>query len=400
VAASLQRLSFALKRRENEFFLAGNGLVALHALNVRAWIPLILVVGLALAYRRLPASARAAIAGVFASLAIFGGVLHVLHLRWDGVGRGDVTGLLLFPAAALLLLAAFGALLARPPRRLPLRVARALVSVAVAAALAIFVVVPLAAAMWLTGKPREPLTAPLGLAHRDVTFRADDGTRLSGWYVPSRNGAAVVLVHGGGGDRTGTARHARLLARHGYGVLLYDERGRGRSGGQTNGMGWDWDGDVRVAVDWLRARGIGRIGVLGLSTGAEAVVTAAAHDSRIDAVVAEGVIARSDTDTRNLHDWSATVYWWIAFRAIAAQTHDGPPAPLTDEFRRVAPRPLLLITAERDPAESKAAPAYRRAAGPTATFWRAPTTHTHALQSFPRTYERRVIGFLDHALTP
>jgi pimeloyl-ACP methyl ester carboxylesterase len=216
--------------------------------------------------------------------------------------------------------------------------------------------------------------------------------------VPSRNGAAVVLVHGGGGDRTGTARHARLLARHGYGVLLYDERGRGQSGGRTNGMGWDWGGDVHAAVDWLRAQGIHHVGALGLSTGAEAVVTAAAHDPRIDAVVAEGLIGRSDADTRELHDWSASVYWWVAFRAIKAQTHDSPPAPLTEELRRIAPRPVFVIAAERDSVEAKVGPVYSRAAGPTATFWPAPTTHTHALQSFPRTYERRVLGFLDRAL--
>jgi hypothetical protein len=47
-------------------------------------------------------------------------------------------------------------------------------------------------------------------------------TREAGWYRPSRNGAAVLLVHGGGGDRSGPLRHARMLARHGDGVLLYD----------------------------------------------------------------------------------------------------------------------------------------------------------------------------------
>jgi alpha-beta hydrolase superfamily lysophospholipase len=395
---SLQRLAYAIRRRESELFAAGAGLAALHALNVAAWIPLALLAALAIVYRSLPAPLRAAVAGVLAPLAIFGGFLHVLHVRWDGAGRGDVTGLLLFPAAALLLASACAALFARPKRGAVARVGRALMTVAVAAALAIFAVVPIASAMWLTGKPREPLTTSLGLPHREVAFHAADGTRLSGWYVPSRNGAAVVLVHGGGGDRTGTVRHARLLARHGYGVLLYDERGRGRSEGQTNGMGWDWHHDVRAAVDWLRVHGIHRVGVLGLSTGAEAVITAAAGDPRIDAVVAEGVIGRSDADTRELHDWSASAYWWVAFRAIGVQTQDSAPPPLTEGLRRIAPRPVLLITAERDAAESDAAPAYRRAAGPTATFWRAPTTHTHALESFPGTYEHRVIGFLDRAL--
>ena len=110
-----------------------------------------------------------------------------------------------------------------------------------------------------------------------VTFAASDGVRLSGWYVRSRNGSAVVLVHGGGGDRQGTIRHARMIAGAGYGVLLYDARGRGESAGHENAAGWEWDRDVRGAVSYLTSRGIHRVALVGLSTGAEAVVTEAAR---------------------------------------------------------------------------------------------------------------------------
>ena len=93
--------------------------------------------------------------------------------------------------------------------------------------------------------------------HEDVTLRTADGVRLAAWYVPSRNGAAIVLVHGGGGDRDGLKLHATMLARHGYGVLLYDERGRGDSGGRSNAFGWDWPADVEASVDFLERRGVG-----------------------------------------------------------------------------------------------------------------------------------------------
>jgi hypothetical protein len=84
-------------------------------------------------------------------------------------------------------------------------------------------------------KPRAPIDqAALALPHEQVMFTATDGAHLAGWYVLSHNGAAIVLVHGGGGDRQGTIRHARMLASAGYGVLLYDARGRGESGGHEN----------------------------------------------------------------------------------------------------------------------------------------------------------------------
>ena len=91
-----------------------------------------------------------------------------------------------------------------------------------------------------THKFREPIGAPPSADYREVAFDASDGVHLSGWYRPTRNGATLLVVHGGGGDRTGAVAHAKLLVRHGYGVLLYDARGRGKSEGTQNAFGWGW----------------------------------------------------------------------------------------------------------------------------------------------------------------
>ena len=57
----------------------------------------------------------------------------------------------------------------------------------------------------------------LGRPFQDVTVPSADGVELSGWYVPSRNRAAVVIIAMG---RTSPGPHARMLARNGYGVLV------------------------------------------------------------------------------------------------------------------------------------------------------------------------------------
>src|SRR5262249_1329014 len=54
----------------------------------------------------------------------------------------------------------------------------------------------------------------------NVTFRTGEGLRLAGWYVPSRNRAAVIVLPARG--RSGPLEHVRMLARHGYGVLIFD----------------------------------------------------------------------------------------------------------------------------------------------------------------------------------
>ena len=77
-------------------------------------------------------------------------------------------------------------------------------------------------------------TAELGAAYEEVSFTTSDGLELRGWYVPSKNRAAVIAFPG----RKGPQRHARVLARHGYGVLLFDRRGEGESDGDPNVFGW------------------------------------------------------------------------------------------------------------------------------------------------------------------
>ena len=50
--------------------------------------------------------------------------------------------------------------------------------------------------------------ADIGLRYHDVEFETIDGVTLSGWYLPSSNGAAVVLLHGAGSTRSSVLDHA------------------------------------------------------------------------------------------------------------------------------------------------------------------------------------------------
>jgi len=269
-----------------------------------------------------------------------------------------------------------------------------------AALIGFFFVFPTLQTVAFLAKPRASIDqAALGLAHERVSFPASDGVRLSGWYVPSRNGAAIVLVHGGGGDRQGTIRHARMLADAGYGVLLYDARGRGESAGHENAAGWEWDRDVHGAVSFLANRSIHHIGLLGLSTGAEAIVTEAASDERVEAVVSDGLQARTAADTRSLpigDRISAEPIFAVAGLEIRLARAEVPPRPLIDVVHEVArTRPLLLIATI--PFERQIDRIYTR--GTRAQLWEFPASgHTGALEDHPYAYAKRVLAVFDQAL--
>ena len=175
-------------------------------------------------------------------------------------------------------------------------------------------------------KWREPVGEPPSAAYRDVAFEASDGLDLRGWYRPSRNGAAVLVVHGGSSDRKGSVAHAEMLARHGYGVLLYDARGRGESDGSENNYGWDWAKDIAGALAFLHAQdGVERIGALGLSTGADVLLEVAAERDDLAAVVADGAAAGSFEDWHRLRgDEIGAVPGWVMFSTIRVLSGDAP----------------------------------------------------------------------------
>ena len=245
-------------------------------------IPVALAALAALFYPRLRAGVRAATALTAGPLMIVAGVVDgARHIAVDRLGVDDVTAILC--GLAGIVLVGLGMAVLWRSRRLderPLRRYARRTLIAVVTALAgIFVVMPVAFAIVATHKARSPVPqAELGRPYVDVSLTTSDGLRLAGWYVPSRNGAAVIAFPG----RAGPVRHARMLVRHGYGVLVLDRRGEGQSEGDFNARGWDGEPDLRAAVAYLRGRPDvedDRVGGLGLSVGGELLLQTAAHDT-------------------------------------------------------------------------------------------------------------------------
>ena len=245
----------------------------------------------------------------------------------------------------------------------------------------------------------------LGVAHEDVKFTTADGLELEGWYIPSKNGAAVIAFPG----RNGPQKKARMLARHGYGVLLFDRRGEGESEGDPNSWGWGGDADAKAAIAYLQRRpdvDPDRIGGLGLSVGGEMMIETAAETKELAAVVSEGAGARSTAEDMD-HDDPALGKWTLGLAMSAAKTaavavaaNQAPPANLKDLAAKVE-QPMLLIAAPNSANGERLNRGYAKAAGDSATLWEIPEArHVGGQTARPQEYERRVIGFFDKALAP
>jgi pimeloyl-ACP methyl ester carboxylesterase len=329
------------------------------------------------------------------------------HLAKTGASPMSLAGLVVLLGGLVL----FGAglnRLARSERR-----ARAVAGIVASIAALLVLTWSLGQAVAATNVPRTAVgdrtPTDVGLSFEDVTFPASDGVALSGWYVPSRAGAAVVLLHGAGSTRSEVLAHAAVLARHGYGVLLYDARGHGRSRGRAMDFGWFGDRDVAGAVAFLRRQPTvdpDRVAAVGLSMGGEEAIGAAASVAGLRAVVAEGATNRVAGDKA----WLSQSY---GFRGAVTERIEGltyafadlltsarPPITLHDAAAAV-PVPMLLIAAGSLPDEAHAARYVQDASPSTVAVWVAPgAALTSALRVHPGEWERRVVTFLDAATGP
>ena len=347
-------------------------------------------------------------AGVRATLAIFVGVLMAVmgieainYWRDATLSGDDYTGLLAIPAGLLLVGVGLVTLWRTRKGGSPIRryARRALKGFGLLVGL-YFVMYPLSESYVVTHAGRAFVPTPaLGTDFRNVAFTTEDGLRLEGWYVPSKNGAAVISFPG----RRGPQKPARLLARHGYGVLLFDRRGEGESEGDPNLFGWQGTRDIEAAVAFLRAQpevDDQRIGGLGLSVGGEMMLQEAAESDGMKAIVSEGAGIRSVREGIQMDGAAKVIATWasgIATVGTMVWTSNLPPRGLTELSGEIT-EPTLFIHADPGMGGETLTEKYYEAAKGAKQSWQAPGGHTGALDAAPQEYERRVVGFFDRNL--
>lgn len=401
-------------RGDRPLFLGAVALIALHATldsqlapqqgtgfadNLGSFLgPLVVLGAAALIYTRLSPGARAALAALLGALSAEAAAIAFADAGRTFSRPSDITGFLLAPVAvALLGLAA--TLLWQTRKGGRLWYARR-AGIVVATALGCFwIAVPVAMAIYATHRPRaEVRPADLGAPYKRVDIPTRDGLTLAAWYARPRNGAAVISFP----TRIGKIEQARMLVRHGYGVLILDMRGYEESDGNPNAFGWGATKDIDAGVEWLAHRPeVHAIGGIGFSVGGEEMLEAAASNPRLQAVVSEGAGERSIREEL-LHGWQAAAAIptsAVQTAALAVMSQTLPPPSLTNLVGRISPRAVFFIYAERGAGgEELNRTFYAHAQQPKRIWEVADARHVGGLQAQPSAYENRVTAFFDHYL--
>ena len=410
------RLGMTQHRWPSHLTLLAGGATALHVVDdnflqpewggiadhlASGLVPLAVVATLLCLRSRFRAGGRALTTLVLGLLGLMVSSEALFHISTDSVSGDDWTGLLAAVGGAFLVGAGLRDLWQSrrsDGSRWRRYVRRSLRTVATLLA-TLYFAFPIIESYAVTNTSDATVPAPqLGADHEDVSFRTSDGLRLTGWYVPSQNGAAVMVFPG-----RNSQRHARMLIAHGYGVLLFDRRGTGDSDGEPNGWGWGSEHDVHAAVTFLQQRpdvAPERIGGLGLSVGGELLLQAAAESDGLRAVVSEGAGSRSINEFLEI---DSSGRWLVAPLALTSTISTAvfanrmPPPPLTDLVTRVHV-PVFFIHAAEGQGGEELSENYYLAANEPKQLWKTDSGHVDGIAANPEEYERRVVTFFDEAL--
>jgi uncharacterized protein len=132
----------------------------------------------------------------------------------------------------------------------------------------------------------------------EVRFRSINGYELPGWLIgTAENGmgsakGAIMLVHGGGGDRREWTRFIRFFLSRGLDVLTFDYGGMGEAVSPAKGMSYgDRESrDVLSAYLYLTGK-YEKVYAMGSSVGASSILIALPEMPKLAAVIAENPMA-------------------------------------------------------------------------------------------------------------
>jgi len=237
-----------------------------------------------------------------------------------------------------------------------------------------------------------------GIEFQEIELITEDNVWISAWYTPPQNGAVILVAHGYG-DKRAEDFHL-LFASHGYGVVTWDFRAHGRSGGDFSSLGYYEVLDAKAALDFaLIQPGVEHIGAWGGSMGAVTMIRATAKYPGIEALVADSPF------TTLVDELNLRVPFPLMRPLVRLFAENGAGINLdmvrpVDDIARISPRPVFIIQGNDDTSvpPNSAQRIYDEAGEPRQLWLEDGVFHLGMLDSYKAKYTERVIGFFDKYL--
>jgi hypothetical protein len=246
------------------------------------------------------------------------------------------------------------------------------------------------------------------LPFQDVRLVNPDGQTLVGWFIPSDNGAVIIMQHGYKATRAEMLNEAEMMHRHGYGVLLTTVRAHDYSEGELITFGMREMQDMEAWYRFLLTRSDfdhDRIGALGNSYGGMLVIQYAAQNENVRGVVANSAFSSmKDTVATSVRHFTGLpefpfvpliIFW--AERETGLQMEE---IDATQWISKISPRPVLLMQGGADTVISAASGRllYNTAGEPKELWFDPALGHVGFDTERAEEYEARVSAFFDRYL--
>ena len=247
-----------------------------------------------------------------------------------------------------------------------------------------------------------------GMEYEDVTVTNPDGMTLAGWFIPSQNGAVIIMQHGYKSTRDELLNEAQMMQAHGYGVLVTSVRAHDQSEGELITLGYYEMQDMEAWYQYLISRDDidpEKIGIIGNSYGGMLSIQYAAQNENIKAVVANCAFSSmSDTVSTSVRHFTGLpdfpfvpliVFWAENITGIQMEEID-----TTQWIPDISPRPVFLMQGGKDTVISpESGQILYDAANEPKELWFDPELgHVGFDKERAEEYEARVSAFFDQYL--
>jgi pimeloyl-ACP methyl ester carboxylesterase len=272
-------------------------------------------------------------------------------------------------------------------------------------ALTFFILVAYASERWAQNHRYPVRNVPTGawmreneISFEDVELTAKDGIRLAAWYTSPQNGALILVAHGYNGNRPEDMYV--MFARNGYGVLSWDFRAHGASGGETCSLGFYEQLDAEAALTFaLSQPGVERVGAWGGSMGAAVMILAAAEHREIEAVVSDSAFPSLE-DVVRLNTPIRVMQPFVLFFAERQGGFELKRVSPVDRIADISPRAVFIIDGWNGAAVAMNSPyrLFEAARAPKELWVEEGVPHLATYSLAPLEYEKRVIAFFERYL--